>query len=601
MASSTTVMTTDERPAQAVRQELDRVLGSPGFARNARMSQFLRFLVERHLEGRDDELKESLIAVGVFGRRPDYDPKLDSIVRTEATRLRARLTEYYAREGASSPVIIDVPKGGYIPVFRAAAPAPPGPPAPRRYRLVAGLAAPLLVVTAVTWWGLSHEKAPTPIAVLPLENLSPEPGNDYFVDGLTDEIIRNLSVIEGLAVRSRMSSFVFKGQPRNVREAGRQLDADYLIEGSVLRVGEQLRINVQLIRVRDDYLLWSERFDRRLTDVFAIQDEISLGVVNNLRLQLGRGRRRYETSVAAYQLYLRARARSLEGIHGTIQSISLFEQVINADAAFAPAWAGLASAYAIRSTQFPLEHPAAELTDMRSAAEQAVSLDPLLPEAHAALALVNAREGLWEAAEQRFRRAIDLDPNRSRTFTDFALWHLSVLGRNEEAVRQLWLAEASDPLSPEVQFSLAWLLMALGRYDEAATHCARLPASDALKGQCLGRALTGQGRVEEAVQLLSEDPGLARNPQTRGFLGYALARAGHRQQAEQMAAASSYANEQALIYAGLGDKDRTFDALERMTAVGAQRLGRYLSYPELALLRADPRLNRLREQAGLPR
>jgi adenylate cyclase len=138
--------------------------------------------------------------------------------------------------------------------------------------------------------------------------VSHDPANDYFADGLTDELIRNLSIVDGLVVRSRTSSFAFKGKPRNIREAGRQLQADCILEGSVLRAGQQLRINAQLVRVRDDSPLWSGRFDRELTDVFAIQEEISRGIVNSLRLKLGRGRRRYETSTEAYDLYLRGRA-----------------------------------------------------------------------------------------------------------------------------------------------------------------------------------------------------------------------------------------------------------------------------------------------------
>ena len=153
-----------------------------------------------------------------------------------------------------------------------------------------------------------QHRAPISIAVLPLENTSHDPANDYFADGLTDELIRNLSIIDGLAVRSRTSSFGLKDKPRNIHDAGRQLQADYILEGSVLRAGQRLRIDVQLVRVRDDFPMWSGRFDRELTDVFAIQDEIALGIVNNLRLKLGGGRRRYETSLEAYDLYLRARA-----------------------------------------------------------------------------------------------------------------------------------------------------------------------------------------------------------------------------------------------------------------------------------------------------
>ena len=178
-----------------------------------------------------------------------------------------------------------------------------------------------------------------------MNNLSEDPANDYFADGLTDEIIRNLSIIEGLAVRSQTSSFAFKGKPRNVREVGKQLDAEYILEGSVQRSGQQLRINVRLVRVRDDIQLWSGKFDRELTDIFAIQDEISRGIVNNLRLKLGRGRRRYETSTEAYDLYLRARAvRGGLGQGVMPGAVNLFEQAIAKDPSFAPAYAGLAAA-----------------------------------------------------------------------------------------------------------------------------------------------------------------------------------------------------------------------------------------------------------------
>ena len=193
------------------------------------------------------------------------------------------------------------------------------------------------------------EPAPISIAVLPLTNLSADAANDYFADGITDEIIRNFSILDGIAVRSQTSSFAFKGKPHHIREIGRQLDVDYILEGSVLRAGQQLRINAQLVRVRDDFPLWSGRYDRPLTDVFAIQDELSRNIVNQLRLKLGRGRRRYETSVEAYDYYLRARALENSGFSGLAASVEPFQEAIARDASFAPAYAGLAGAYVARS------------------------------------------------------------------------------------------------------------------------------------------------------------------------------------------------------------------------------------------------------------
>ena len=304
----------DEPSAADIRAELAHVLAGAGFARNARMSRFLTFLVDRHLEGRDGELKESLIAHEVFGRRPDYDPKQDSIVRTEAARLRARLAEHYAGAGRHSSLTVDIPKGGYVPVFRyrevpiddAVRPA-----AARRARshglLVAGLCA-AIVLGGAAWWSLHGQHTPIPIAVLPLTNLGHDPSGDPFADGLTGELVRNLSVIDGLAVRSRASSLLFTERARDARDIGPRLGVDYLIDGSVLRSGDAFRIDVQLVHTRDGVPVWSGHFDRPIGDIFEIEDEIAVAIVNTLRLHLGRGRRRYETTVAAYDDYLGARA-----------------------------------------------------------------------------------------------------------------------------------------------------------------------------------------------------------------------------------------------------------------------------------------------------
>src|SRR5262245_14921025 len=350
-------MTREQFDGKALRCELERVLASPGFARNERMSRFLKFVVDRSLEGKGNELKESVIAVEVFGRRADYDPKLDSIVRTEAGRLRSRLSEYYAGPGSSDPMIIELPKGGYTPVFRTngigEVAAARGVRHWRKLALVASIVIALLAAI-IGFWRPGSTPEPIAIAVLPLENLGGDPVNADFVDGLTDEIISNLSVIDGLAVRSRTSSFVFKDKPHSVREAGQQLNADYILEGSVLRSGERLRVNTQLIRVRDDFALWSGRFDRQLTDFFDIQDEPSRRVVNNLRVKLGRGQRRYEANHEAYELYLQARA--IRGPARPRRKIEILEQVVGKDPSFAPAWAALAELYATQSVQFPAEH-----------------------------------------------------------------------------------------------------------------------------------------------------------------------------------------------------------------------------------------------------
>ncbi len=591
----------------AARRELERVLASPGFARNERMSRFLRFLAERSLEGSNDQLKESVIAVEVFGRKPDHDPSQDSIVRTEAGRLRARLAEYYLGEGKDDAIVIELPKGGYTPVFRNREPQQAPTQSARKGRwpivLIAAAVCLAVAVGALAWWRFQLKSTPIPIAVLPLENLNHDPASDYFADGLTDELIRNLSLIDGLSPRSQTSSFAFKDKPQNVRDVGKQLQADYVVEGSVLRLGNQLRVDAQLIRVRDDFLLWSGRYERTLTDVFAIQDEISLGIVNSLRLKLGRGRRRYETGTEAYDLYLQARALGLQqGPEGEFNSASRFEEVIDKDPSFAPAYAGLAAAHATRAGVEGYDS-ADERSKAQAAAEKALQLDPLLPEAFDALGMVYAEEAHWERSEQSFRRALELDPNDSVTYTHLALDLLFPLGRIQEVIQKLKVAVKNDPFAPRLRYIMANALIAARRYNDAEGYCLTLPADFPGKNEWLARAYLGQGKIQEAIQVLEDTDrrGLDQGLSAHGFLGYAYGRAGRRDDAEKIASQATEAYDRALAFAGMGDKDRTLQELERMAdSLGAARVGRNLNYPEFDLVRNDPRMKALRKKVGLP-
>lgn len=591
------LVTRIEPEDMVVRRQLERILSSPGFARNERLSGFLRFVVERHLEGRDPELKETVIAIEVFGRPPDYNPKQDAVVRIEAGRLRARLAEYYQGGGAGDPIVIELPKGGYVPAFRQAeASTGADPSAAKRHRVALAATAGCFAILAagLIWWWTQGANAPITIAVLPLENLNHDPDYDYLADGLTDELIRNLSTFEGLAPRSRTSSFAFKGRPRNLREAGKELAADYILDGSVLRSGQQLRINAQLVRVRDDVPVWSGKFDREVSDAFDIQDEISNAIVNNLRIKLGRGRRRYETSPEAYDLYLQA--RSLDFRH----SIGPFEEAIAKDPSFAPAYAGLAATYAYRTSTVYFDRKD-ELTKMRTAAEKAIELDPLLAEAQDALAMSYARDGRWDMAEKSFRRAVELEPSRSETYGDFAMYLLLTLGRSREALDWMRVAQRSDPLSPDSRLHLTWVLFSTHRYDEAERECDKLEES--YRSECFGRAKFGQGKIGEAVDILAAEVarGVPPGATIRGYLAYGLARIGRRDEAEKIAEADR-ANpfHQVLAFVGLGDKDRAFEALERMASQGPMRVGVALSCPEIEALRGDPRAKALRKEVGLP-
>src|SRR5262245_4686541 len=612
----------EESELQAARRQLERVLASPGFARNERLSRFLRFVVERHLEGRDSEIKESLLAIEVFGRPPGYDPKQDPIVRTEARRLRARLSDYYLAEGKDDLLVIELPKGGYVPVIRPSQRKPEirtplitahAELQLRRWRLGtrvwvgAALACLVVALAAMGWWRV-HPEAPIPIAVLPLINLNQDPANDYFADGLTSEIIRNLSIIDGLTVRSEASTFALKSKPLTAREAGKQLEANYLLEGSVLRSGEQLRINVQFVRVSDDVPLLSQKYEREMKDIFSIQDEISRGVVNNLRLKLGRGRRKYETSTEAYDLYLRARALDAKFDPPVRRhSVPLFEQAIAKDPSFAPAYAGLAAEHALLSGNTNFDIPR-EVEQLRAAAEKAIELDPLSAESYDALGAAYARDGKWEQSEKSFLRAIELQPQRADSHTHFASLYLLPLGRLEDAIAQLPVVERNDPLAAEVHFFLGDALEDAGRDQEAIKACEKLPPENSNRGRCIFEAQVRLGKAREVVQFFeAKQP----RPDSAEFrvggagtpLGCAYARLGRREEAERVAPMISGGEGGAEIFSCLGDKDRVFEILDRNSEVGPIRMGWFLLRVDRAnrgLLRGDPRLKALRKKVGLP-
>src|ERR1700730_6066675 len=479
--------------------------------------------------------------------------------------------------------------------------AKPGPRILGKVAVVVGL---LVALGLGAWWRFG----PTPvrqytIAVLPLRNLSPEPGGDYFSDGLTDEIVSNLSVIDGLEVKSRTSSFTFKDKPRDIHAVGAQLGTKLILEGSVMRAGDKLRVNVQLFRVADDVPIWSARYDRELKDVFEVQDEISRSIVNELRLNLGRGQRRYNTNLEAYDLYLRAKSllnRTLGwDSEGIAQSIPLFQAAIAKDPSFAPAYAGIADAYAYLSATPRTFNLETAYSEMRVACPKALQLDPLLAEAYAWMGLIDSRDHNWGEGERALRHAIELKPNLSRPREDFANWVLTPLGRLDESERELRTAIELDPLSLTAMNSLDFLLVIAGRYDEVLSNSRRILASDPenyLAKQLSARAWVQKGDLQEGIATLEK-----LGEGSPSFLGYAYAKAGRRTDAERIAAQyQDWPWVQALLYAGLGDKDKTLDGLGKMVANKDPRSGFYPLYPEFAFLRGDPRLNEIRKGLGLP-
>jgi serine/threonine-protein kinase len=439
------------------------------------------------------------------------------------------------------------------------------------------------------------------IAVLPFRNLGAEDDGE-FVDGLTTELARNLTAL-GLPLRSQTSSFTFKGKPRDLRAIAAGLGVDLIVEGEVLRVGDRLRVNARLVQAGDDVRLWSETFDRGITDVFEIQNEISSRIAEKLGVPLRRAQRQWHTQPDTYELYLRARSLVVKaGIDNAFRAAPLFEQVIARDPAFAPAYAGAADAYALMSWQIESSDGTPAIPNdeavrrMRPAAEKALALDPQLAEAHAAMGHTYARERDWVNATRSFERAVALDPTVTHIQTNYTHSVLLPLGKAPDAVRLLEAAFEADPLSLDVRRSLAFSQIVVGQYDAAIEHLRHVLSIDPdfpHASLSLARALTFSGRLDEAQGIWS-------TRQRPVWAAHTYVRTGQRADVERLLATTDHPYRRAILFAALGDKDRTFEALDRAIGVLPQRTALLLVQPEMAFLQGDPRLILLRKKLNMP-
>jgi TolB-like protein/Tfp pilus assembly protein PilF len=459
--------------------------------------------------------------------------------------------------------------------------------------------------TSSTAAGVAFAPAERPIIVVkPFRNHRGDADSEFLVDGLTYELIRNLAVIDGIDVRSAASSFALKGKEITLAAIGQQLGVNLVLEGSVSGSGEQVRVQAQFAQVGGDTPIWVGKFDRRVTDMLAIQDEIARAVVNQLRLTLGRGQRLYNLDSEASTLYLKARTLvERRGTPSAEAAVPLFEQIIARDPSFAPAYAGLADAYAFMSQDLPdvlgLPHQQA-LTLMRTAAERAIALDPLLPEAHAALGLLHSREFAWQDAEQAFERAIALNPSLTHAYTSYVLTTLVPLGRFDEADTLLQEARRRDPLSLSVKREQAALEILRNNPTEAVRLLEDILAVDpgfTYVTLLLARAQSLAGRIDDAMPYWNSVSGRVGS---QHWMAYAFVRAGRRAEIERLMAQPQVAYRQVLFHAALDDVDGAIEALERAADEAPHRTVRLIQYPELEAVRRDARFQTIRARFNLP-
>jgi TolB-like protein/tetratricopeptide (TPR) repeat protein len=465
---------------------------------------------------------------------------------------------------------------------------------------------------------MPHRSDGPAIAVLPLKNLSTDAGGEEFADGLTEEIINSLAANGHLQVRSLTSSLVFKDHRRDLRDVATRLAVSFVLDGSIRRSGNRLQVDAQFLQASTGVALWSQSFDSDLGDVFAVRNRITQRIVEQLGVKGAVSRREYDLSPDAYGRYLTARALvSRRLLLGPQKAIEYFQEVIAMAPDFAPAYAGIADAYAHMSLPTYQGMPASKAQGlMRTAALKALELDPDLADAHAAMGIVAARDLDWSASQREFQKAIALNPSFSQVYTNYSFFTLRPLRKFAEAEQLLKIGLKSDPLSLDVWREMGQLYFTVGRFDEAIDLLQRVRAVDPVfpaVDVVLARALACRGRVDEALVLYdaieSHGPAGAAGTQTGSrppegvphYQAYAYVKAGRRSDAERLAAENDqYPYRATIIYAALGDADRAFEALERTAEREPQRIPLLLTWPEMAALRSDPRFAAMQKRFGLP-
>ncbi len=491
-------------------------------------------------------------------------------------------------------------------------------------RTAAALAALALALAAGVIWIVRERTTVQPasanggirsLAVLPLENFSGNPEQDYLSDGMTEALIARLSAIHALRVISRTSAMQFKGTRKSVPAIGKELNVDAVIEGSVLRSGDKIRISVQLIRADTDEHLWSGTYDRELQDVLTLQNEMTYGIARHIEVAVN-GAQTVSSSAPrsvapdVYEAYLKGRfALHKSGRAGLEEALQHFEAAVDTDGTFAPAYAGLAATYSALGLVFYGEPPGATRPKVLVAARKALELDPELAEARALLANALQKNWQWAEAEAEYRRAIDLSPSDAAAHSGLADW-LLCQGRTDEALASARRAQELDPEGFDGT-QVGWILFQAHRYDEAIRElrtALTMEPKDPMALWFLGFALIGAKQFDEAIRTLEKAASLSdRSSAVLGVLVHAYERAGRRTEALRVLGElhrrrhKGYVPPAAFLnaYLGLGDTEEAFTWLGRAAEERSNILQFLKVHPFFDSLRGDPRFAEFLRRANL--
>jgi TolB-like protein/Flp pilus assembly protein TadD len=578
-----------ETSGKKIRQQLNRILGSKSFEGAERLKRFFGFIVGETLEGRGDQLKEFVVGEYVFEKGASFDPRNDPIVRVQARRLRARLTRYYHEEGPSDEIVIELPKGGYVPIFRRREAPPP-------VRAVA----PVLV-------------SRNSVVVLPFEDHSQDGTLKYLCRSISQEIINVLTKLETVTVSSQPGARSSEALERT------HLNAATIVSGSLQKAGNQLRITTQFIDGASGRYLWSETMDAKANDnPFDIQEKIAHAVLDKVQAELSdtgwkmRSRQK-PRNLAAYNLYQQGlyhlNQRTEEGLQ---RAVGFFEKVIAEDPQYAQAYAGLATSYELLGN-YGVITPVEVWTKAPSNAGMAVLLDDTSSEAHTALAHVKSTQDWdWKGSEQEFLRALELDPRNSTAHHMYANCILAPMGRLEEALEQMQTANALDPISSIISRDLAVMYYYRREFEvalEQCDHTIELNPHFSPAYWMLGLIQEQRGDFDESIAAFKRAIQLSpQSPRMKGALGRSLALSGKRSEAEQILkelhdlAATRYISpfEFASIYFSLSQPDAGFEWLRKAFKDRCFELLAIKVDPRFDSLKNHPIFTELAGQLGLP-
>jgi TolB-like protein/Tfp pilus assembly protein PilF len=628
----------DAEQIATIRRHLQDILASAAFAGSRRAQEFLQLVVEHTLAERIDSLKERMIGVEMFGRPVDYDTANDAVVRVKATEVRRRLAQYYQDSaGRNASVRIELPVGSYVPKFAwpaggsapaapstaplpalpagiqaAASPVPPIRRSRRRW-LVAVALVPLAAIGlffAFQGWSGSSASPIRSIAVLPLVNLSGDAKQDYFADGMTEELIAELGQVSSLRVISRTSVMTYKGTNKTIPVIARELHVDGILEGSIEREGNKVRVIVQLIDSRTDEHIWAHSYERDMTSAMELQGEVARAITDQIRVELtpqqhARLTRARHTEPAALELYLQGMQRLNSG--DPRSAAQFFRSAVEKDPDYAAAHAAMAAAYGWMGEAGWISYAEA-FAQQKAAAQKAIELEDSRPEPHLELGFAAMNQDWdWGTQNKEFRRALELNPNSAAVHWAYADY-LSRVRLPEDAVAEAKRALQLDPVSSRSYMRLSFVYYYARQYDDALAQMERAIAlhPDPLEvAYPLSVIHVEKRQFDKAIQEFQK---LGEAPHALGHLGNAYARRGLKAEAhavvpklkDHVDRTGIGRYEIALVYAGLQENDKAFEWLESAFQVRDKGLTYIKVDPCLDPLRSDVRFAPLVQRVGIP-